>query len=278
MRPLIAFLWLLGSGSGLAAAAADVPLPRPRPPAPPAWIEPRSFREAVGPEFNTADVTAAQSECDERLAKIAQAEPMPRLIGPGACGGEDMVRIDAVLLPGDKRIEVRPPSYLRCPMAEQLAVWVRNEAASRAAVLGAALQAVDTYDDFSCRGRNRQTNGKLSEHGKGNAVDVRGLTLADGRFISLTDVNASKDVREALRDSACARFTTVLGPGSDGHHEGHIHLDLLDRRGGYRICQWAVRDPAPPPPTVVSVNGQTIPLPLPRPSVPDNRPQQTRRL
>jgi len=278
MRPLIAFLWLLSSGTGLAAATADVPLPRPRPLAPPAWIEPRSFREAAGPDFNTAAVTATLSECDERLAKIAQVEPMPRLIGPGACGGDGMVRIDAVLLPGDKRVEVRPASYLRCLMAEQLAVWVRNEAASRAAVLGAALQAVDTYDDFSCRGRNRQTNGKLSEHGKGNAIDVRGLTLADGRFISLTDVNASKDLREALRDSACARFTTVLGPGSDGHHEGHIHLDLLERRNGYRICQWAVREPSPPPPTVVSVNGETIPLPLPRPSIPGNRPHQTRRL
>lgn len=281
MRPLIAFLWLLGFGPGLAAASADVPgvpLPRPRPSVPPAWIEPRSFREAAGPDFNTADVTATLSECDERLAKIAQVEPMPRLVGPGACGGDDMVRVDAVLLADDKRVEVKPASYLRCPMAEQLAIWVRNEAASRTAALGAALQAVDTYDDFSCRGRNRQTNGKLSEHGKGNAVDVRGLTLADGRFISFTDVNAPKDVREALRDSACARFTTVLGPGSDGHHEAHIHLDMLERRGGYRICQWAVREPPPPPPTVASVNGETIPLPPPRPTVPDSQPQRVRRL
>lgn len=280
MRPIALFslFSLLGSASGLAAATADVPLPRPRPSVPPAWIEPRSFLEAAGPDFNTADVTAKPSECDERLAKIAAIELMPRLIGPDACGGEDMVRLDAVLLPGDKRVEVRPASYLRCPMAEQLAIWVRNEAASRSAVLGAALQAVDTYDDFSCRGRNRQEGGKLSEHGKGNAVDVRGVTLVDGRFISFTDVNAPKDVREALRESACARFTTVLGPGSDGHHEGHIHLDMLERRGGYRICQWAVREPPPPAPAVASMNGESVPLPPPRPSVLDNQPQRIRRL
>jgi hypothetical protein len=35
----------------------------------------------------------------------------------------------------------------------------------------------------------------------------------------------------------------VLGPGSDGYHENHVHLDLLERRSGYRICQWDVRDP-----------------------------------
>jgi hypothetical protein len=37
----------------------------------------------------------------------------------------------------------------------------------------------------------------------------------------------------------------VLGPGSDGYHEDHIHLDLMERRGNYRICQWNVWDPLP---------------------------------
>ena len=37
----------------------------------------------------------------------------------------------------------------------------------------------------------------------------------------------------------------MLGPGSDGYHEDHIHLDLIERRGNYRICQWNVWDPLP---------------------------------
>jgi hypothetical protein len=39
----------------------------------------------------------------------------------------------------------------------------------------------------------------------------------------------------------------VLGPGSDGYHEEHIHLDQAERRNGFRICQWDVREPPPPP-------------------------------
>lgn len=261
MRQLIALLWLVGFGSSL-AGAEDVPLPRPRPSAPPVWVQPTSFREAAGPDFNSGDVTDKPSECAERIAKIAKIERMPRLIGPGACGGGDMVRVDAVFRAGDtERIAIKPAPYLRCPMAEQLAIWVREDAAPRAATLGTALQAVETYDDFECRGRNRQTNGKLSEHGKGNAVDVRGLTLADGRFFALTDIKASKEVRESLRASACSRFTTVLGPGSDSYHESHIHLDLIERRNGYRICQWDVREPPPPPQPVVAsapVNGEDV--------------------
>jgi hypothetical protein len=42
-----------------------------------------------------------------------------------------------------------------------------------------------------------------------------------------------------------ARFSTVLGPGSDWYHEDHIHLDLMERHNNYRICQWNVYDPLP---------------------------------
>lgn len=272
MRPLIAIL-ALGFGSGL-AAADEVPLPRPRPPAPPASSEPRSFREAAGPDFDSAAVSASPTPCNERLAGIAKAEMMPRLVGPGACGGGDVVRIDAVLLGDDKRVALKPSPYLQCAMAEQLALWVREAVAPRAAGLGAALERIETADDFSCRGRNRQDGGKISEHGKANAVDVRGFALDDGRFIALTDVNVAKDLRIALREAACARFTTVLGPGSDSYHEAHIHLDLIARPSGYRICQWAVNEPPAP----ASADGAAIPLPPPRPSVPDNRPHQTRGL
>jgi hypothetical protein len=32
----------------------------------------------------------------------------------------------------------------------------------------------------------------------------------------------------------------VLGPGSDSSHADNIHLDLIERKGNYRICQWDV--------------------------------------
>jgi hypothetical protein len=265
MRRLIAILWLAGACSGV-AAAEEVPLPRPRPPL---WAEPQSFREAAGPDFNSAEVTSAASDCRLRLQTIAAIAPMPRLIGPGACGGGDMVRMDAVLLPDNKRIDIRPAPYLRCAMAESLAAWVRDEAAPRVLKAGTALRSVETYDDFDCRGRNRVNGAKLSEHGKGNAVDLRTFTLADSRVIGLTDMTAPKELRESIRESACARFTTVLGPGSDGYHEAHIHLDLAPRHNGYRICQWVVREPPKPEPQKPEAEIASVPLPTPRPPIPD---------
>jgi hypothetical protein len=271
---LAALFWLVYAGAGIAAAedepeaapmAGVIPLPRPRPQL---WVEPHTFREAAGPDFKSDEVTSEPSECRKRLDLVAAISPMPRLIGPGACGGDDMVQLDAVLIPGKARVAVKPAPVIRCTMAEQLALWIRDEAAPRVAAAGPALRSVETYDDFDCRGRNRVVGAKMSEHGKGNAVDVRSFTTVDGRAMQLTDINASKELRDTLRQTACARFSTVLGPGSDGHHEEHIHLDLAERRGNYRICQWDVREPLPPTVLVayVQIAGKTLPLPPHRPA------------
>jgi hypothetical protein len=248
------------------ADIANVPLPQPRPAF---WPEPHSFAEAAGPGFVAANVTSALSDCDQRLTEIAVIELLPRLIGPGECGGRDMIRLNAVLLPNHKRVEVKPTAVLRCAMAESFAAWVRDEASDHVAALGDALRSVDTYGSYECRGRNWVADAKLSEHGKGNAIDVRGLVLADGRHITLTDATVSKPIRDDLRDSACHRFTTVLGPGADGHHNDHIHLDNLERINGARICQWDVREPPPPPAKIARGRvrlAARVALPQPRPS------------
>jgi hypothetical protein len=112
--------------------------------------------------------------------------------------------------------------------------------------LGSRVSELDNLDSFECRGRNRVARAKLSEHGRANALDVSALKLANGRTIDLTDRAVERDLREKVLGSVCARFTTVLGPGSDGYHENHIHLDLIQRRNGYRICHWEIYDPVPP--------------------------------
>jgi hypothetical protein len=254
MRLPIALLMLVSLGGGL-ARAEPVPLPRPRPPI---WVEPYTFAEAVaGLDFDPAGVTDRPTACDGRLAAMAEIEPMPRLIGPEACGGRDMVEVTAVLLADKSRIAIEPPALLNCGMAESLAAWLRQETAPDVAKLGSALTAIENYDSYECRPRNRIPGAKLSEHSHGDAIDVRALHLADGRRLALADMYTDKPLREALRDSACRRFTTVLGPGADIFHAGHVHLDVIQRPNGYRICQWDVREPPP------------IPLPRPRPAEAD---------
>jgi hypothetical protein len=235
-------------------AAAGVPLPRPRP------VPPGAAAPAAEP---SAPEAAAPTACRLRLtAALATAPSLPPITGPGECGGPDVVRLEAVVLADQSRVAIAPPAILRCTMAEAIVSWVREEAAPRALDLGSSLKALANLASFDCRGRNGIAGAKLSEHGKANALDIRSLKLADGKMVELTDPKVPKALREGLRQSVCARFTTVLGPGSDGYHEEHVHVDLAERRGGYRICEWDVREPGETPPAVLA---DKVPLPRARP-------------
>jgi hypothetical protein len=251
---LICAMILLAAVSDL-AAAPRVPLPRPRPEPPAAAatdVEEPSPPEATAPTACRLRLTAA----------LAIAPSLPPIAGPGECGAPDVVRLEAVVLADQSRVAIAPPAVLRCTMAEAIVSWVREEAAPRALDLGSPLKTLDNLASFDCRGRNGILGAKISEHGKGNALDIHALKLVSGRVVELTDPQVPKDFREGLRGSVCARFMTVLGPGSDGYHEDHVHVDLAERRNNYRICEWDVREPQEMPATAFAAS---VPLPRARP-------------
>lgn len=238
------------------AHSARIPLPKPRPEeapkatdeaAPEADGNPSPDKPAANkPAEATPPPEKQLSACRIALTEeIAVAPSIPDIYGPGACGGEDLVRLEAIVLPDKRKVAVKPAAILRCTMASAIADWVRTDMVPLAASLGSTITDLDNFDSFECRGRNRIVGAMLSEHGKANALDVRSLKLANGQSIGLTDRTLSRDVRERVLHSVCSRFSTVLGPGSDWYHEDHIHLDLAQRRNDYRICQWNVWEPLP---------------------------------
>lgn len=242
------------------ARHAVVPLPKPRPEeAPSAERDEDTDKDQASPEKDKAADKAKQqatpapkstpepSACRLALTEaIAIAPSVPDIRGAGGCGGEDLVRLEAVVLPDKRQVSVKPAAILRCIMASAIADWIRSDIAPLAQRVGGAISELDNFDSFECRGRNRVVGAKLSEHGRANALDVRGFKFADGSFVSLTNRTVPRQLRETVLHSVCTRFSTVLGPNSDWYHEDHIHLDLMERRGNYRICQWDVLDPLPP--------------------------------
>jgi hypothetical protein len=245
---------LVALGVVPASARGIVPLPKPRPAEAPAAPTARDADAASQPdEADAAEADAKakpapkpQSACRQALAEaVAIAPSIPDITGPGACGGPDLVRLEAVVLPDGSRATVSPAAILRCPMARAIVDWIRSDVAPLATSLGSRVADLDNFDSYECRGRNRVRGAKLSEHGRANALDVRGVKLANGTKISLTDREVPRAVRERVLQSVCARFTTVLGPGSDGYHEDHVHIDLAERRQGYKMCQWEVYEPLP---------------------------------
>jgi hypothetical protein len=229
-----------------AAASSRIPLPQPRPAAAlPDGQDSKQPSEGA-PAAPETETSPAPSACRLALTDaVAIAPSIPAITGPGACGGTDLVRLEAIVLADRTHVPVKPAAVLRCTMASAIADWIRTDMAPLAEGLGSRVSELDNFDSFDCRGRNRVAGAKLSEHGRANALDVRALKLANGRTIDLTDRAVERDLREKVLGSVCARFATVLGPGSDGYHENHIHLDQIQRRNGYRICHWELYDPMP---------------------------------
>ena len=294
VRRLIVIVALLGAAATAAAqdnaataakrakaAPASQHPTRPLPVVIPQQFAPPQEAYASLPESAAAAAPAKPSACQLRLAKIAAFQPLPVLVGPGDCGATDAVQMDTIILPDQSRVAVTPAAMLRCPMAEEIANWIRDDIAPAVKQLGAPLRVLDNFDSYECRGRNRVRAAALSEHGRADALDVRAFKLADGQAIGLTDVNVAKEWREGIRATACARFSTVLGPGSDGFHEEHIHVDLADRRNGYKVCQWDVREPPPvqaqaedaAPPAEKAPGQEEATAPIPIDEVPLPRPR-----
>jgi hypothetical protein len=199
--------------------------PEPRRPSPARGRTPRPPPRA--PEPPTAETRQCLADLD---ADRVEYRTLPRQDFGGGC-----IVVGAVQLL-DIGVPVSGLKSMRCPLARNFSNWVRFAVAPAAKqVLGSDLTRIESYGTFNCR--PIAGSGRLSEHGRANAVDVAVFVLADGRRVSvLSGWGGSSDERRFLRTvfkSACRRFTTALGPEYNSAHANHFHLDM----GGRPLCR-----------------------------------------
>jgi hypothetical protein len=141
------------------------------------------------------------------------------------CGIKEAVRVTEV-----DGITLSPAATLNCGTAKALDMWIKK---SVQPTFGAGnVVRFQVAASYSCRGRNNVKGARISEHGRGNAIDIAGFVLADGSSLTV-ERNYNKTLRK-VHKGACGIFGTTLGPGSDGNHENHIHLDIARyRKGSY---------------------------------------------
>ncbi|MET3890225.1 hypothetical protein ABIE41_001301 [Bosea sp. OAE506] len=159
--------------------------------------------------------------------------------GDGACTIKDPVTFRAISMPGGARVEFDSAVTVTCSFAVEVVDWVRDDLPGIVSRENGTLSRLIGVGGHACRPRNGVPGAQISEHATGNALDLGALGLADGRTLNLVGSDAApRPLREALKSSACERFKTVLGPGSDASHKDHLHLDMRQRPRDYKICQW----------------------------------------
>ncbi len=248
------------------AEPTDVPKPLPKPETPAATDKPtdenpalkEDDQKAAEPEKTDEQKTQEQKaetppppplekeDPEELKACLADLtalgtkfETIPAITGeePG-CGIEQPIAVKEILPDVDTG-----GAQMRCETAKALATWMKDnvQPAMNVAMPGRKITGIVPGSTYACRLRNSASSGKVSEHARGNAIDVAAFRLDNGEKLEMKprqeDSTLEGAFQRAATATACLYFSTVLSPGSDATHQDHLHLDVLDRKNGYRYCR-----------------------------------------
>lgn len=150
--------------------------------------------------------------------------------GNGLCGIPNAVRVTGV-----GGLSLSRPTRMSCDTAVALDTWVRQGVIPTVGRFGGGAVTLQVAAGYACRTRNSRPGAKLSEHAKGNAIDISSIVLANGERLSVLNDWGRGDKGRLLRQlwrTACGPFGTVLGPESDRFHKDHFHFDVAAYRSG----------------------------------------------
>lgn len=248
----------LATAEAAVTAPAPAAIPRPRarpsnlvtaamvpqaPPLPVSAVHPRARPADLMDNYLPASAAAPLPEPDtnakQKSPKRGKATKRGSVCGDPAIRGEKLAPITSkvkgcgveapVRVTEIDGIRLSQPITVNCDTATALRQWIDK---GMRPAFGKRRQVVELHiaAHYICRPRNNKKGAKISEHGRGRAIDIAGFTFADGtRWSVAGDYN--KDMRKAHK-AACGIFGTTLGPGSDGYHEDHLHFDTADYRSG----------------------------------------------
>lgn len=194
--------------------------------------------ESLRPIFRSPSANREERKKQAALAAGAvcgdpsiQGEAIGRVPGRiSGCGIEDAVSISSI-----SGVSLSTKSQMDCGTARALRSWVDNSAKPALSRKGGGLREIKVAAHYACRRRNNSKTGKISEHGKGRAIDISAFRLMDGSEITVLKGWNAVGSRKAMRKmhkEACGPFGTVLGPKANRFHLDHFHFDTARYRSG----------------------------------------------
>ncbi|MEP2642359.1 extensin family protein [Roseobacter sp.] len=200
--------------------------------------EARAPSVSLRPRARTRAVQRAVRRHQRQLAQGAvcgdpgiQGEVVGRVNGRiNGCGVADAVRVRAV-----SGVDLSQQSVMDCTTAKALKTWVDTSVKPTLRKMGGGVTGLRVAAHYACRTRNNRAGARISEHGKGRAIDISGFRLRDGTTVTVLKGWPARSTGAALRkmhSDACGPFGTVLGPDADRFHRDHFHFDTARYRSG----------------------------------------------
>lgn len=183
-------------------------------------------------EWPAVDIELAKARCTQ-LLKGVEAVTLPEApFRKGDCGSAAPVRL--ISIGKSPEVSLSPPPIVSCDMVVALTKWIKDDVQPLARRhLGAEVIKMESMSDYSCRLAYGRIGNKLSEHGKANALDIRGFMTSKGqtavvltgwgpnrrdiaREIAATKAAAEKaEAIKAAAEKAAAEHATAASASKD---------------------------------------------------------------
>jgi hypothetical protein len=133
--------------------------------------------------WSAAEIEAAEAHCSVLLRGIDVVAVREAPIREGtACGAAAPMKL--LSIGKSPKIVLSPPPTVTCDLIAALYKWLQHDVQALArSHLGAPVVRIDTMSSYSCRNAYGRVNGRLSEHARANALDIRAFATAGGQTI-----------------------------------------------------------------------------------------------
>ncbi len=227
-----ALAWPVASlAPAVAQAPKSQPTPSPQPPvavakpqAPPQFpttLEPSKVPDSLpAAQWSQAEIEEAQAKCAVILSGLNAVALPADPVREGECGAPAAIQL--VSIGQSPPVTLSQPALVTCGMAAALDRWIKESvqpAAKRH--LGSPVIRIHVMSGYSCRRAYGRKKGRLSEHGRANALDIRGflternvtVEISSGWGLTARDVKAHAMAAEAARREA-EKVPTAKAPGT----------------------------------------------------------------
>ena len=172
-------------------------------------------------EWPAEEIAEAQAMCKVILEKIDAVTIPEPAFRQGDCGAPAPVRL--LSIGRQPEVSLSPPPILTCGMVGALHTWLMKDLQPLARkTLGADVIKIENMSDYSCRNAYGRTKTKLSEHGRANALDIRGFVTAKGETAVVLngwgetkrDIAAREEAIKKAAEKAAAEAAKIARPAA----------------------------------------------------------------
>ncbi len=187
---------------------------------------------------NPSGMPSDEASCRNQLRSLGVTfRELPPINDGGVCNIPYPIEVTG--MPGGARMT--PAATLNCQMTLHFASWVKHELQPAARLrYFSGVGTITQASSYSCRTMIGNGSGKMSEHAKGNALDVAKIELKNGHDILVRKKGffsfRERGLLNTIRADGCDYFSTVLGPGYNKAHSDHFHFDIMQRKNGHVAC------------------------------------------